>query len=208
MALKRVARSVTVSRRDGRFVAESPAGWSVWSSDGRVVPPPGTYRVSHTGMTVRKRSAGGTFTPVEGDLVTIESGEAITADYRNDGDVLMVELIPPPCFVGFVWGGCRGLKQDSAPGDNHQRQRVAGPQGRQGGGIAYQRFGCGRVGIATRRVHACDADVYSGVGSVRHKLVYAPRCGDLHRDSYPAGLHGPGVRHHHLPHDVAQGVSA
>lgn len=96
MALKRVARSATVVLKDGRFVSQSPKGWSVWGSDGRVVPPPGTYRISHTGMVVQKRTSTGRFVAVEGDLVAIESGEAIAADYRNDGDVLMVELIPPP----------------------------------------------------------------------------------------------------------------
>lgn len=113
MALKRVARSAIVALKDGRFVAQSPEGWIVWGSDGRVVPPPGTYRISHTGMSVRKRTSTGRFVTMEGDLVTIESGEAITADYRNDGDVLMVELIPPPYFVELLqrlWGGCRGAK--------------------------------------------------------------------------------------------------
>lgn len=99
MALKLIKPGpVVVFGTSGRFKAAGavPPGWSVWGSDGRVVPPPGTYRVSHTGMTVQKRTASGQFVTVEGDLVTIESGEAITAGYRNDGDVLMVELIPPP----------------------------------------------------------------------------------------------------------------
>lgn len=73
---------------------------------------------------------------------------------------------------------------------------------------AYQRFGRGRVGIATRRVHACDADVYPGVGAVHHVDVHAPYRRNHQRDSDPAGLHRAGVRNRHLPHDVAQGVGA
>ena len=90
---------VVVSGTKGSYApasGSSPAGWSVWGTDGRVVPPPGLYRVSHTGMTVQKRTATGQFVPLNGDLVRIETGEAIAADYRNDGDVLMVEVIPPP----------------------------------------------------------------------------------------------------------------
>ena len=98
---------VVVSRANGSFKVaggSAPEGWSVWGSDGRVVPPPGVYRVSHTGVVVRKRTTTGQFVTVEGDLVTIESGEAIAADYRNDGDVLMVEVIPPPLFRRICWG--------------------------------------------------------------------------------------------------------
>lgn len=90
---------VVVSRAGGGFKVaggSAPEGWNVWVSDGRVIPPPGVYRVSHTGMTVQKRTAGGVFTPLEGDLVRIEDGEAIAADYRNDGAVLMVESVSPP----------------------------------------------------------------------------------------------------------------
>lgn len=99
MALKLIKPGpVVVSSTAGSFktAGNVPPGWNVWGSDGRVIPPPGLYRITTTGMTVRKRSAGGAFTPVEGDLVRIEAGEAITPDYRNDGDVLMVEVIPPP----------------------------------------------------------------------------------------------------------------
>lgn len=132
MALKLIKPGpVVVSGTNGSYAPASgsaPPGWTVWGSDGRVMPPPGVYRVSHTGMTVRKRTASGRFIPLEGDLVTIESGEAIAADYRNDGDVLMVELIPPPCFVGFVGGGrggaeARATRPRCIPGAGRQSHR-------------------------------------------------------------------------------------
>lgn len=100
MALKLVRPGpVVVSGTKGSYApasGSSPAGWSVWGSDGRIVPPPGLYRVTTTGMTVRKRTTDGNFIEV-GDLVRINAGEAITPDYRNSEDVVMVEkVIPPP----------------------------------------------------------------------------------------------------------------
>ena len=68
----------------------------VWGSDGRIIPPPGLYRVTTTGMTVRKRTTDGRFVDA-GDLVRISEGESITPDYRNSEDIVMVEkVIPPP----------------------------------------------------------------------------------------------------------------
>lgn len=89
---------VVSGTRDSFKVAggSAPPGWSVWSSDGRIVPPPGLYRVTTTGVTVRKRTTAGRFVEA-GDLVRIADGEAITPDYRNSEDVAMVEkVIPPP----------------------------------------------------------------------------------------------------------------
>lgn len=92
----------------------SPAGWNVWASDGRIVPPPGLYRVTTTaGVTLQKRTAGGSFVPA-GDLVRISAGEAITPNYRDSEDYVMVENVsPPPYFVerlrrwGRAWVGGR-----------------------------------------------------------------------------------------------------
>lgn len=73
-----------------------PSGWSVWSSDGRIIPPPGLYRVTTTaGVTVQKRTVGGRFVDA-GNLVRIADGEAITPDYKNSEDIVMVEFVSPP----------------------------------------------------------------------------------------------------------------
>lgn len=100
MALKLIKPGpVIVSGTRGSYApvsGSSPAGWSVWGSDGRIIPPPGLYRVTTTGITVRKRTVDGSFVEV-GDLVRISTGEAITPNYRNSEDVVMVEkVIPPP----------------------------------------------------------------------------------------------------------------
>ena len=91
---------VVVSGTKGSFKVaggSTPPAWTVWGSDGRIIPPPGLYRVTTTaGVTVRKRTTGGNFIEI-GDLVRINAGEAITPDYRNSEDVVMVEkVIPPP----------------------------------------------------------------------------------------------------------------
>ena len=100
MALKLIKPGpVVVSGTRGSYAPVSgsaPPGWSVWGSDGRIIPPAGLYRVTTTGITVRKRTTDGNFVEV-GDLVRINAGEAITPDYRNSEDVVMVEkVIPPP----------------------------------------------------------------------------------------------------------------
>ena len=100
MALKLIKPGPVVvsGTRGGYSVAggSAPPGWSVWGSDGRIIPPAGLYRVTTTGITVRKRTTDGNFVEV-GDLVRINAGEAITPDYRNSEDVVMVEkVIPPP----------------------------------------------------------------------------------------------------------------
>lgn len=120
--------------------------------------------------------------------------------------IMHVVPIPPPCFVGFVGGGCLGLEQDSAPGGHRAGRRVASPQGRWLGGASHQRARQCRHGGVAHGIHACDADVYPGVGAVHYVGVHAPRRRRIIRAPHLAGLHGPGVRNHHLPHDVAQGV--
>lgn len=100
---------VVVSGTRGNFKAagSTPPGWIVWSSDGRIVPPPGLYRVTTTaGVTFTKRTTDGKFVEA-GDLVRIADGEAITPTYNDSEDVVMVEkLIPPPlrnCKVLGWW---------------------------------------------------------------------------------------------------------
>lgn len=89
---------VAVSGTKGSYAPVSgrvPAGWSVWGSDGRIIPPPGLYRVTTTGITVKKRTTDGNFVPA-GDLVRINTGEAITPDYQDSEDIVMVEKVSPP----------------------------------------------------------------------------------------------------------------
>lgn len=91
---------VVVSGTRGSFKVaggSAPPGWSVWGSDGRIVPPPGLYRVTTTaGVTFTKRTTDGRFVEA-GDLVRIADGESITPTYRDSEDVVMVEkVIPPP----------------------------------------------------------------------------------------------------------------
>ena len=99
MALKLIKPGpVVVSGTKGSYApvtGSAPAGWAVWTSDGRIVPPPGLYRVTTTGLTVRKRTTDGNFVAV-GDLVRISAGEAITPDYKTSEDVVMVEIVSLP----------------------------------------------------------------------------------------------------------------
>lgn len=106
MALKLIKPGpVVVSGTRGSFKVaggSAPPGWSVWSSDGRIIPPPGLYRVTTTvGLVVQKRTTDGKFVEV-GGLMRISAGEAITADYRNSEDVVMVENVSPPLLRRIV----------------------------------------------------------------------------------------------------------
>nr|DAO35168.1 MAG TPA: Disulfide bond isomerase protein N-terminus [Caudoviricetes sp.] len=99
MALKLVSPGpVVVSGTKGSYApasGSSPEGWSVWSSDGRIVPPPGLYRVTTTGVVVQKRTKDGKFVEV-GDLVRIADGESIIPKYATSEDAVMVERVSPP----------------------------------------------------------------------------------------------------------------
>lgn len=101
---------VVVSGTKGSYAPVSgsaPAGWMVWGSDGRIIPPPGLYRVTTTGITVRKRTTDGNFVAV-GDLVRINEGEAIIPDYRNSEDVVMVEKVIPPPLLPRIFAALAG----------------------------------------------------------------------------------------------------
>lgn len=111
MALKLIKPGPVVvsGTRGGYSVAggSAPPGWSVWGSDGRIIPPAGLYRVTTTGITVRKRTTDGNFVEV-GDLVRINAGEAITPDYRNSEDVVMVEKVIPPPLLRRIFAALGG----------------------------------------------------------------------------------------------------
>lgn len=111
MALKLIKPGpVVVSGTRGSYApvsGSSPPGWSVWGSDGRIIPPAGLYRVTTTGITVRKRTTDGNFVEV-GDLVRINAGEAITPDYRNSEDVVMVEKVIPPPLLRRIFAALGG----------------------------------------------------------------------------------------------------
>ena len=139
----------------------APPGWTVWGSDGRIIPPPGLYRVTTTGVTVRKRTTDGNFVAV-GDLVRINAGEAITPDYKTSEDVVMVEkVIPPPCVIARFWGGGRcGVKEDRQRAAYIWRQ-VAGRASRWGGHAPY------RPASPRREVHTPSGVATSGEKRVR-----------------------------------------
>lgn len=107
MALKLVRPGpVVVSGTRGSYSVaggSAPPGWTVWGSDGRIIPPPGLYRVTTTaGVTFTKRTTDGRFVEA-GDLVRIADGESITPDYKTSEDVVMVEkVIPPPLLNSRV----------------------------------------------------------------------------------------------------------
>lgn len=111
MALKLIKPGpVVVSGTKGSFKVaggSDPPGWVVWTSDGRIIPPPGLYRVTTTGVTVRKRTTDGRFVDT-GDLVRINAGEAITPDYRNSEDVVMVEKVIPPPLLRRIFAALGG----------------------------------------------------------------------------------------------------
>lgn len=87
---------VVVSGTKGSFKVaggSAPPGWSVWGVDGRIVPPPGLYRVTTTaGVTFTKRTTDGKFVEA-GDLVRIADGESITPQYGSSEDIVMVESV-------------------------------------------------------------------------------------------------------------------
>lgn len=99
MALKLVSPGpVVVSGTKGSYKTAPtslPTGWSVWGSDGRIIPPPGLYRVTTTGVVVQKRTTDGSFIEV-GNLVRIADGESIIPKYATSEDAVMVEKVSPP----------------------------------------------------------------------------------------------------------------
>lgn len=100
MALKLIqAGLVVVSGTRGSYVpvgGSAPTGWMVWASDGRIIPPPGLYRVTTTaGVTVLKRTTDAKLVAV-GDLVRIEQDESINPQYQTSEDAVMVESVSPP----------------------------------------------------------------------------------------------------------------
>ena len=85
---------------DSRFGVDPstpiPKGWSVWGSDGRVVPEPGLYRVTTTGAGIQKRDSAGFKAVQQGALVRIQQGEQIVFDWTAGDKVALVEKIAPP----------------------------------------------------------------------------------------------------------------
>ncbi len=169
MALKLVRSGpVVVSGTKGSYTTPSgttPPGWNVWASDGRIVPPPGLYRVTTTaGLVVQKRTTYGKFVEV-GGLVRISAGEAITADYRNSEDVVMVENVSPPYFVGFF------------------RRLVGGRRGAETCEARPRRFLRPRWGTTTReRLHLEHLEIRQNLPASGHLLGRA-QCGRTDREA-------------------------
>ena len=105
--LKPIANIPTV-HVSGREAAETaskeriplPKGWSMWSSDGRVMPPAGLYRVTLIGTTPAIRRASTWEYPPNGSVVRIEDGDAITpkesSNYTMIIEQLAAKTAPPP----------------------------------------------------------------------------------------------------------------
>lgn len=55
-----------------------PPDWNVWSSDGRIYPTPGIYRIEAWGEAARLRQTDGVFQNIQVPLaLRIETGEAV-----------------------------------------------------------------------------------------------------------------------------------
>ena len=77
-----------------------PQGWSMWGSDGRILPTPGLYRVTLIGTAPAIRRASAWEYPPNGSVVRIEDGDAIipkeSSDYTMIIEQLAAETAPPP----------------------------------------------------------------------------------------------------------------
>lgn len=207
---------LTVTPGDGRVNTNGPnglyilQGWNSWVFV--TVTATGVTGISvqdrENGYDREDRTGSGPVMSYSGVFYADKFGPTVAVfDPTEDTEVIMhVVPIPPPCFVGFVWGGCRGPEESSAPGGHRTGRRLARPQSGRRGGAANQRARRVRHGNVARRVHPGRANVRVGVREVHNVVIHAPRRGDNQWGSHLAGLHRPGVRHRHLPHHVAQEV--
>lgn len=76
-----------------------PAGWSMWSSDGRVMPPAGLYRATFIGTAPAVRRSTGFEYPPNGSVIKIAAGDAIcpkeSSNYTMILEQLLAETAPP-----------------------------------------------------------------------------------------------------------------
>lgn len=216
MALKLIRRGPEIVRLDVKQgTSWQPAGRGQLDASSNDYPELATIQATGcTALRVYDFDAPGqpyweSTTGTSHTLTVIKTGRRLAVRAANTTDktevIMHVVPIPPPCLIAGLLrrlvGGCRGADTNQ-PGAGSVRQRVAGPQGRRGGGVAYQRFGCVRHGGAACRVHAGDADVCAGVGAVHDECVHTPRRRHGERDYHPAGLHRQSLRNRHLPHHL------
>lgn len=97
--LKPIANIPTV-HVSGRGAAETaskertplPKGWSMWRSDGRVMPPAGLYRATFIGTAPAIRRSSGWEYPPNGSLVQIADGDAIIPKESNNYTMIIEQL--------------------------------------------------------------------------------------------------------------------
>ena len=99
-----------------------PKDWSMWSSDGRVMPPAGIYRITGIGANPAVRMKDGWNYPPNGSVVRVSAGDAIVSsnikNYTLIIEQLVAETAPPPCglgwFVTFLKRWRHGFKENSS----------------------------------------------------------------------------------------------
>ena len=92
-------RGAGETKSDTRPGTPMPTGWSMWGSDGRVMPTAGLYRVTLIGTLPAIRRSSGFEYPPNGSVVKIASGDAIipkeSSDYTMIIEQLAAETAPP-----------------------------------------------------------------------------------------------------------------
>ncbi len=73
-----------------------PTGWSMWGSDGRVLPSAGLYRVTLIGTSPAIRRNSGWDYPPNGSVVQIADGDAIIPKESNDYTMIIEQLAAEP----------------------------------------------------------------------------------------------------------------
>lgn len=93
-------RGAKETKSDTRPGTPMPTGWSMWGSDGRVIPPAGLYRVTLIGTLPAIRRSNTWEYPPNGTLVNIAEGDALapkeSSDYTMIIEQLAAETAPPP----------------------------------------------------------------------------------------------------------------
>ena len=73
-----------------------PTGWSMWGSDGRVLPSAGLYRVTLIGTSPAIRRNSGFEYPPNGSVVRIADGDAIAPKESTEYTMIIEQLAAEP----------------------------------------------------------------------------------------------------------------
>lgn len=82
-----------------------PKDWSMWSSDGRVMPPAGLYRVTFIGTAPAVRRSNGWEYPPNGSVIKTVAGDAIVPKESANYTLILEQLVAetaPPCGLGLL----------------------------------------------------------------------------------------------------------